>query len=43
MIFVKAETLDAVKALIEADPGVQSGTFSFRIAPLRVFYPWRQP
>lgn len=43
MIFVKAETLDAAKALIEADPGVQSGIFSFRIAPLRVFYPWRQP
>lgn len=43
MIFVRAETVDAAKALIEADPGVQAGIFSFRIAPLRVFYPWRQP
>jgi len=43
MIFVRAESLDAAKALIEAEPGVQSGIFSFRIALLRVFYPWRQP
>lgn len=41
MIFLKAETLDAAKALIEADPGVQSRIFSYRIAPLRVFYPWQ--
>jgi uncharacterized protein YciI len=41
MIFVKADTLDAAKALMEADPGVQSGIFSYRIAPLRVFYPWQ--
>ncbi len=41
MIFLKADTLDAAKALVEADPGVRSGLFSYRIAPLRVFYPWR--
>ena len=41
MIFLKADTLDAAKALIEADPSVQSGIFSYRIAPLRVFYPWQ--
>jgi uncharacterized protein YciI len=41
MIFLKADTLDAAKALMEADPGVQSGIFSYRIAPLRVFYPWQ--
>ena len=41
MIFVKADALDAAKALMEADPGVQSGIFSYRIAPLRVFYPWQ--
>ena len=41
MIFLKADTLDAAKALMEADPGVQSGTFAYHIAPLRVFYPWQ--
>jgi uncharacterized protein YciI len=41
MIFLKADTLDAAKALMQADPGVQSGIFSYRIAPLRVFYPWQ--
>ena len=41
MIFLKADALDAAKALMEADPGVQSGIFSYRIAPLRVFYPWQ--
>jgi uncharacterized protein YciI len=41
MIFLKAEALDAAQALIEADPGVQSGIVSYRIAPLRVFYPWQ--
>ena len=43
MIFVKADSLDAAKAVIDADPGVRAGIFSFRVAPLRVFYPWRQP
>ena len=41
MIFLKAEALDAAKALMEADPGVQSGIFSYRIAPLQVFYSWQ--
>ena len=41
MIFLKADTLDAAKALMEADPGVQAGIFAYRIAPLRVFYPWQ--
>lgn len=41
MIFLKADALDAAKALVEADPGVRSGLFSYRIAPLRVFYPWQ--
>jgi uncharacterized protein YciI len=41
MIFLKADTLDAAKALMQADPGVQSGIFSYRIAPLQVFYSWQ--
>jgi hypothetical protein len=36
-----AAALDAAKALIDADPGVTSGIFTYRIAPLRVFYPWQ--
>lgn len=41
MIFLKADTLDAAKAVVEADPGVRSGIFSYRIEPLRVFYSWQ--
>lgn len=41
MIFLKADTLDAAKVVIEADPGVRSGIFAYRIAPLRVFYSWQ--
>lgn len=41
MIFLKADTLESAKALVEADPGVRSGLFSYRIAPLRGFYPWQ--
>lgn len=41
MIFLGADTLDKAKALMEADPGVQSGIFSYRIEPPRVFYPWQ--
>lgn len=41
MIFLKTDTLDAATALMDADPGVRSGIFTYRIAPLRVFYPWQ--
>ena len=42
-LVLAAHTAAAATALIEADPGVQSGIFSLRIAPLSVFYPSRQP
>ena len=41
MIFLKAETLEVATALLDTDPGVRSGLFAYRIAPLRVFYPWQ--
>jgi uncharacterized protein YciI len=41
MIVVKADTLATAKALIDADPGVRSQIFSYRIALLNVFYPWK--
>ena len=41
MIILKADTLSAAKSLLDADPGVQAGIFSYRLAPLRVFYPWQ--
>jgi hypothetical protein len=40
LLFVKADTLDAAKAIIAADPGVRADIFVYRIAPLSVFYPW---
>ena len=42
MIFLRAGTLDVAKTLADADPGVRSGIFSYRIASLDVFYPWQQ-
>ena len=41
MLFLKADTLDAARTVWEADPGVRSGIFSYRTAPLRVFYSWQ--
>jgi uncharacterized protein YciI len=42
MIVLKAEALATAKNLMEADPGVRIGLFSYRITPLNVFYPWRE-
>ncbi len=42
MIFLEAESLEAAKAIVGADPGVRSGAFVYRIAPLQVFYPWER-
>jgi uncharacterized protein YciI len=42
MIILRADSLDAAKALVDADPGVQSGIFIYHIASLSVFYPWRE-
>ena len=37
-----ATSLENATAMIETDPGVRSGLFVFRIAPIRVFYPWKE-
>ena len=42
MIFIRVDTLDAGKKLLDNDPGVQSRIFSYRIAPLSIFYPWKE-
>ena len=42
MIFIKADSLDAAKAILDADPGVKSGLFVYRIAVLNVFYRWQE-
>lgn len=42
MIFLKADSRDAAKTIIAADPGVQAGSFIYRIEPLNVFYPWQE-
>lgn len=42
IVFLDVEALDEAKSLMEADPGVRSGIFSYRAAPLRVFYPWQE-
>ena len=42
MIFLEAESLDAARKVLDADPGVKAGTFVYRIAALNVFYPWQE-
>jgi uncharacterized protein YciI len=42
MLFLKADSLDAAQAIIDADPGVQAGSFIYRVEPLNVFYPWQE-
>jgi len=41
MIILRSSSLENATAMIETDPGVKSGLFVFRIAPIRVFYPWK--
>lgn len=43
LIVLRAASLEAAQALLDADPGVQSGLFIYRLAPLNVFYPWQEP
>jgi uncharacterized protein YciI len=42
MIFLEGESLEAAKAIVDADPGVRSGAFVYRVAELQVFYPWER-
>lgn len=42
VIILKASSLGSAKELLEADPGVQSGIFNFRVEALMVFYPWKE-
>jgi hypothetical protein len=41
MIILRDSTLESATRLLESDPGVSSGLFRYRIAPIRVFYPWK--
>jgi hypothetical protein len=41
MLVVRAASEQAVRDLLDEDPGVKTGIFVFSIAPLQVFYPWR--
>jgi uncharacterized protein YciI len=43
MLFVRAASAKAAAALFADDPGVQSGIFEYRVAALKVFYPWQTP
>ena len=42
MIVLEAESLEAARAIVDADPGVRSGAFVARVAALQVFYPWER-
>ena len=41
MIIIRASSLEVANELIESDPGVQSGIFVFTVAPINVFYEWK--
>jgi len=42
VLFLKADSLAAAQAIVDADPGVRAGIFAYNVAPLSVFYPWRE-
>ncbi|MDH4070776.1 MAG: YciI family protein [Ignavibacteria bacterium] len=42
MIVVRSTSLDSARELIESDPGVAAGLFTFTIAPLYPFYEWKE-
>jgi hypothetical protein len=42
MIFIRADSTEAVRTLMDADPGVRAGIFVYRVDTLNVFYPWQQ-
>lgn len=42
LLIINAETADAARAILDADPGVVAGIFQYRLAPIRVFYPWKE-
>ncbi len=41
MIIIRASSLEVANELIDSDPGVQSGIFVFTVAPINVFYEWK--
>lgn len=42
MIFLAADSVEAARAELDADPGVVAGIFTYEVAPMSVFYPWRE-
>jgi uncharacterized protein YciI len=39
LVVLSAPTLAAARALVEQDPALMHGTFSYELHPMRVFYP----
>ena len=40
MIFLTADSLEAAREELDADPGVAAGIFTYEVAAMRVFYPF---
>ena len=43
MVFFTAESLEAARTELDADPGVEAGIFLYQIEAMRVFYPYKDP
>jgi uncharacterized protein YciI len=39
LVILAAESEEAARAMIDADPSIAAGTFTYRIHPFNVFYP----
>lgn len=39
LVVIAAASEDEVRAMIDADPSVQAGTFTYQLHPMSVFYP----
>ena len=42
LLIVSVETRDKAIEILDADPGVKSGIFKFRVDPISIFYPWKE-
>ncbi len=41
LLILEGASKETVTELLDADPGVKAGIFTYRIEPINIFYPWK--
>lgn len=42
LIFIRGQNQEVIQQELDADPGVVAGIFTYRLAKMNVFYPWKE-